>query len=64
MYQIRPEDRLDDTPEYVTAFTHYSKNPQTTVPFQEYEENEAPPPGLDKHSKERTFKNGQFLNKN
>jgi hypothetical protein len=27
MYQIRPEDRLDDTPEKVTAFTHYGKNP-------------------------------------
>ena len=58
MYQVRPEDRLDDSPEKVTKFTHYKKNPQTTKYLQEYEDNEAPPPGLDKLCKEKMFKNG------
>lgn len=55
MYQTRPEDRLDDGAESVTKYNHYKKNPQTKVFHREYEENEAPPPGLDIHVKEKIF---------
>lgn len=64
MYQIRPEDRLDDGLDEITEFKHYKKNPQTTLQILDYEDNEAPPPGMDKHCKEKSFKNGQFLAKN
>ena len=72
MYHYRAEDRLDEdqvTPKgrdcnLATKFTFYKKNLDTTVPHREYEENEVPPPGQDKHMKEVVKNQKQFLIKN
>jgi len=48
----------------IQRFPAYSKNADSILFHREYEENEAPPPKLDKHVAETLCTNGQFLYKN